>query len=104
MLEIGLNALNPLQPEVIDLPHLKREYDGELCLCGGISTQNLLSNGTPDEVEVGLRQNVDDLGKGGGYIVSTAGSVQVDVPMPNLTRLLDLLQNQDRKPLNKIRN
>lgn len=100
LLEIGLNVLNPLQPEVMDLTQLKREYGRDLCLCGGISTQRVLSQGTPDEVEAELRQKIGLLAQEGGYIVATAGSVQADVPMANLVRLLDLLRGQDCHPLN----
>jgi uroporphyrinogen decarboxylase len=100
LLEIGLNALNPLQPEVMDLAWLKREYGRELCFCGGISTQHVLSHGTPDEVEAELRNKVALLAQGGGYIVATAGSVQSDVPLANLVQLIDLLRGQDSIPLN----
>lgn len=100
LLEIGLSVLNPLQPEVMDLAQLKREYGRDLSFCGGISTQTVLSGGTPDEVEAELRQKIRLLAQGGGYIVSTAGSVQADVPLANLARLIDLLRGQDSNPLN----
>ena len=60
----------------------------------------MISQGTPDDVEAELRQKVKVLACGGGYIVATAGSVQADVPLPNLVRLLDLLRHQDKRPLN----
>jgi uroporphyrinogen decarboxylase len=100
LLEIGLDVLNPLQPEVMDLVRLKREYGPDLCFCGGISTQRVLSRGTPDDVEQELRRKVKLMARGGGYIVATAGSVQGDVPLSNLVRLIDLLWNQDREPVN----
>jgi len=100
LLDIGLTAINPCQPEALDLAQMRREYGAHLCFCGGISTQRVLSRGTPADVEVELREKVRLLGCGGGYIVATAGSVQVDVPLPNLVRLLDLLRDQDERPLN----
>ena len=102
LLEIGLSALNPCQPEVMDMARLKQEYGHHLCFCGGISTQRVISQGTPDDTEAELRQKVRLLAYGGGYIVATAGSVQADVPLPNLVRLLDLLRNQDKRPLNAL--
>lgn len=100
LLEIGLNALNPLQPEVMDLARLEREYGHAACFCGGISTQRVLSWGRPDDVEIELRHKMKLLARGGGCIVATARSVQADVPLPNLVRLLDLLRGQDKEPLN----
>jgi uroporphyrinogen decarboxylase len=100
LLEIGLSVINPCQPEVMDLPSLKQEYGSDLCFCGGISTQHTLSQANPDAVEKELRRNVTVLSRGGGYVVATAGSVQADVPLANLVRLLDLLRHQDERPLN----
>lgn len=100
LLEIGLNVLNPLQPEVMDLPALKRTYGRDLVFCGGISTQRLLCRATPEQVEEELKWLAGGMAANGGYIAGTAGSVQADVPLPNLTRLLDLLRGQDLAPLN----
>jgi len=102
LLDIGLNVLNPCQPEVMDLQAMKREYGSQLCFCGGISTQHTLSHGGPNAVEDELRCSVRTLARDGGYIVATAGSVQADVPLANLVRLLELLRHQDEQPLNTL--
>jgi uroporphyrinogen decarboxylase len=99
LLEIGLNVINPCQPEAMDLSVLKQEYGGDLCFCGGISTQRTLSRGGPRDVENELRRDVAILGRNGGYVAATAGSVQPDVPLANLVHLLDLLRHQAEHPL-----
>ena len=45
LVEIGLTALNPVQPEVIDHDWLQREFDGRLAFYGGVSTQTVLPVG-----------------------------------------------------------
>jgi len=51
LIEIGLDVLNPIQPEVINLEELSKKFGKELSFFKGISTQNTLPFGTPQEVE-----------------------------------------------------
>ena len=53
LVEIGLTALNPVQPEVLDHIWLRENFGGKLAFYGGISTQTVLPHGTPDEVRQG---------------------------------------------------
>jgi uroporphyrinogen decarboxylase len=50
LIELGLDILHPVQPEAMDLAHLKREYGRDLTFCGGLNTQQLLPYGTPAEI------------------------------------------------------
>ena len=50
LVEIGLTTLNPVQPEVLDHAWLRKTFGNKLTYYGGISTQTVLPNGTPEEV------------------------------------------------------
>lgn len=95
LIEVGLEVLNPLQPEVLDLPRLKQEYGKDLCFYGGISTQVTLPFGTPKEVRAEVRNRIEVLGKGGGYIIAPGIIVLADTPQENVLALLDAVRNQD---------
>jgi uroporphyrinogen decarboxylase len=88
--EMGVDVLNPLQPECMDVAAIKRDYGHKLAFWGGINTQQILPFGTPDEVRVEARRTRDLLSAGGGYILAAAQDVQGDVPMANLDALLDV--------------
>lgn len=90
LVEMGLDVLNPLQPEAMDIAHVKRTYGHKLAFWGGISTQKTLPYGTPDEVRAEARATRDLLSAGGGYIFSPAQSVQGDVPLENMLALLEV--------------
>lgn len=90
LVEMGLDVLNPLQPECMDVPELKREYGDQLAFWGGISTQQLLPFGSPDEVREETRQFKALMRQGGGYIFSPAQDLQADVPMENVQALLEV--------------
>jgi len=52
LIEMGLDVLNPVQPEAMDLATLKKEYGDKLTFWDGISTQQALPFGTPEEVRI----------------------------------------------------
>lgn len=90
LVEMGVDVLNPLQPECMDVAAIKRDHGKRLAFWGGINTQQLLPFGTPDEVRAEARRTRDLLSSGGGYILAPAQDVQADVPFANLDALLEV--------------
>lgn len=78
---IGVQILNPVQPECMDIATVKRRAGDRLTLWGGIGTQHALPRGTPEEVCREVRETAEVLSAGGGYITSPAQYVQGDVPL-----------------------
>jgi uroporphyrinogen decarboxylase len=89
LIEMGLDVLNPVQPEAMDLATLKREYGEHLTFWGGISTQRTLPYGTPDEVKQETRSVRALMSRGGGYILAPAQEIQGDVPAANILALIE---------------
>ncbi|NLE66257.1 MAG: hypothetical protein GX608_02455 [Lentisphaerae bacterium] len=89
LVEMGLDVLNPVQPEAMDIAGLKRRHGSKLAFWGGISTQKTLPFGTPDEVRREARRVRDMMSVDGGYIFAPAQSIQADVPAENLLALLE---------------
>ncbi|MFA5206299.1 MAG: uroporphyrinogen decarboxylase family protein [Lentisphaeria bacterium] len=88
LVEMGVDVLNPVQPECMDLAELKARYGAKLTFWGGISTQRTLPYGTPAEVCAETRRVRDLLARDGGYILSPSQEIQGDVPAANLQALL----------------
>jgi len=96
LVEIGLDVLNPVQPEAMDIRKLKEQYGDKLAFWGGISTQQTLPYGTPDEVKAEARGVRDLLAKDGGYILSPAQSLMGDVPVENILALFEVAREKVR--------
>lgn len=94
LIDMGVNMLQPIQPESMDIFALKREYGRHLCFAGGISTQWTLPYGTPEQVRAETRRCLDVMGKGGGYVAATAKPILPGVPIENAVALIDTLVNQ----------
>jgi uroporphyrinogen decarboxylase len=89
---MGVQVLNPVQPECMDLREIKARFGAALAFWGGISTQQTLPLGTPEQVRREVREVTALLGAGGGYIVSPAQSIQEDVPLANCLALIEEAQ------------
>lgn len=90
LIEMGVNVLNPVQPEAMDLARLKRQYGDKLTFWGGISTQRALPFGTPDKVKQEARKVRDLMSENGGYILAPAQEIQGDVPAENILALIEV--------------
>jgi uroporphyrinogen decarboxylase len=89
---MGVQVLNPVQPECMDIAAIKAEFGDALTFWGGISTQQTLPLGTPDDVRREVREVAALLGNGGGYILSPAQAIQDDVPLENCLALIEEAQ------------
>lgn len=94
LIEIGLNAFNPFQPEVIDVTAAKREYGKDLTFFGGISTQQTLPFGTPAQTRAEVRYLLDVVGRDGGYIAAPAHSIPGDAKPENVLAMMEVLRGQ----------
>ena len=89
MVEIGLDVLNPVQPQATDPAHLKRRYGHKLALFGGLDVQDTLPFGSPDDVRNAVKELVAVCGRGGGYILAPSHVIQPDVPLDNILAFYD---------------
>jgi len=89
LIEIGLTALNPVQPEVLDHPWLRETFGDRLAYYGGISTQTVLPNGSPEDVRRAVRDCVEQLApRGTGLLIAPSHRMMTDIPMENIEALL----------------
>ena len=87
---MGLDVLNPVQPECMDIEALKTRFGDRLSFWGGVSTQRTLPFGTPEEVKAEARRVRRLMGAGGGYVFAPAQELQSDVPAENIMALLEV--------------
>ncbi|MCL1856750.1 MAG: hypothetical protein FWF84_03795 [Kiritimatiellaeota bacterium] len=89
IVELGVDVLNPVQPECMDIAALKEQYGNSLTFWGGISTQKTLPYGTPKEVREETERTIKLMSRGGGYITCPSQEIQTDVPYENLKALIE---------------
>ena len=90
--EMGVDVLNPIQPECMDVAALKENYGDRIAFWGGISTQQTLPYGSAEEVRAETRRIMNLLSRSGGYITAPSQEIQADVPYENLCALIETAQ------------
>jgi len=93
LVDSGLDILNPLQPECLDLDAIHRRYGSRLTFDGTIGTQSTMPFGTPDEVTARVKYVIETYGRNGGLIVSPTHVLEPEVPLANI----DAMCNACRK-------
>lgn len=90
LVEIGLTALNPVQPEVIDHGWLRATFGERLAYYGGVSTQTVLPHGSPAEVREAVFAAARALAPDGtGLVIAPSHRMMQDIPLANVEALLD---------------
>jgi uroporphyrinogen decarboxylase len=89
MIECELDILQSLQPEAANMEpcFLKELYGDRLCFQGGISIQNILPHGSPEDVRRHVQEVMEAMSPGGGYIACTSHNIQADTSIRNLDAL-----------------
>jgi len=89
LLTLGMNGLHPIEPGAMDINEVKRRYGHRVCLVGNIDLRYTLTRGTPAEVEVEVRDRIEHVGRGGGYIISSANSITSYCKLENVLAVRD---------------
>jgi uroporphyrinogen-III decarboxylase len=76
LVEIGIDAINPLQPEFNDFEDFKRKYHGRMSVYGGIDNTKIIPDGSADDIRNHIVHIFEKLGRDGGLIMSSH-----DIPM-----------------------
>jgi len=95
-IDAGFDILNPVQTSAsgMDPALLKEKYGKDIVFWGGgIDTQRILPFSTPDEVRKQVRERMEILGRGGGFIFNTIHNIQPKIPIENLTALFEAVND-----------
>ncbi|MBN1350607.1 uroporphyrinogen-III decarboxylase-like protein [candidate division KSB1 bacterium] len=78
MIDIGIDLLNPIQWRCpgMALEGLKRDFGDKLVFHGAVDNQQTLPYGTVEDVIAEVKQNIEILGKDGGYVLAPCHNIQ----------------------------
>ena len=96
LIEIGVDILNPIQPECMDPAALKRAYGQRLSFWGTIGTQSTFPFGSPDDVRREVRSRIETVGAGGGLFLAPTHVIEPEVPFENIVAFVDTVKGEGR--------
>ncbi|OHD57198.1 MAG: hypothetical protein A2096_17520 [Spirochaetes bacterium GWF1_41_5] len=92
LIEIGIDILNPVQPECMDPYLLKSKYGQDLSFWGILGTQQLLPFGTPQQIRDEIRRLIDIAGKNGGLLLAPTHVLEPEVPLENIAAVIKTIE------------
>lgn len=84
LIEIGMDILNPVQPECMDPAMMKAKYGDRIAFWGCVGTQTTFPFGTPDDMRQTVKHLIETVGKGGGLFLAPTHVLEPDVPWENI--------------------
>ena len=90
--EIGFEVFNPVQPGVPghSPQEMKNAFGRQFAFWGAIDQQDLLPNGSDEELERDIIEKITVLGREGGYMIAPAHILQNDVTPERVKKFIDL--------------
>lgn len=89
LIEIGVDILNPVQPECMDLDVVADRWGDRLAFSGMIGTQTTMPFGTPDDVRDAVGKCAKWVAKGARLLIAPTHVLEPDVPWDNVVALAD---------------
>ncbi|MBQ2677235.1 MAG: hypothetical protein IJF54_07555 [Clostridia bacterium] len=95
LIEIGVDILNPIQPECMDPVKVKQTFGDRVSLWGCIGTQTTMPFGTPDEVEAVCTKLIKEVGKGGGLLLAPSHILEPEVKWENVEAFVKVVKSHN---------
>lgn len=84
----GVNALQPIEPQAMDIVELKQKRGTDFCLVGNVDV-DLLARGTPEQIENQVKFLLRHVAPGGGYCLGSGNTVPEYVPFRNYLAMIE---------------
>ena len=92
LIEIGVNAINPLQPDHMDAARIRRRFGARLALWGTVGHQTTFSFARPDDIRAEVRQRIETLGRAGLVLCPAYDIDEPDIPWANIVAFVGAVE------------
>jgi uroporphyrinogen decarboxylase len=99
-IEAGIDILNPVQTSAkgMGAATLKGRYGKDLCFWGaGVDTQSTLPFGSIKEIADEVKQRIDILSPGGGFVFATIHNIQADIAPRKILAVFNTARTHQRR-------
>jgi uroporphyrinogen decarboxylase len=92
LIEMGVDAINPVQPDVMDPLEIKKRYGNRVALWGTVGAQTTFAFATPDEIRREVRLRIETLGRAGLLLCPAYDIDEPDIPWENTLAFLEAVE------------
>jgi hypothetical protein len=91
LIDLGVDVLEAVQQEAMDIGALKRDYGRDITFWGGVGAQSALHLPVGEMTEA-IRRTLSVMAPGGGYIAAPCHTLTEEVPWENVVAFHDALR------------
>jgi uroporphyrinogen decarboxylase len=92
LIDIGVDVLNPVQPECMNFAEVHAKFGDRLSFNGTIGTQQLMPFGTPEQIKAEVRRNLEIAGRKGGLMCCPTHMLEPEVPWENIEAYIEAVR------------
>jgi uroporphyrinogen decarboxylase len=89
LIEIGVDVIHPVQPDVMDPVELKARYGDRIAFWGTVGTQATWGWPNASAIRKQARKSIETVGKGGGLIIGPAYDLEPRIPWENIVAFFE---------------
>jgi len=100
LIEAGLDIINPVQTSAKDmeLEKLKVQFGKDMVFWGGgCDTRDILPYGSPEEVKEHVKNNIDIMMPGGGFVFQQVHNILANVPPKNISAMFETVNEYGKR-------
>ena len=90
LVDIGVNVINPIQPDCMDAAAIKREFGDRLAIWGAVGSARLWDWGTVDQIRSEVRRCIETLGPH-GLLLAPAYDIDF-APFENIVAFVEAVE------------
>lgn len=100
LIDTGIDVLNPFEPVAnMDIFAYKKKIGDRVTLAGNVDCGDLLTRGSPEEVEKEVKRLIQGLAPGGGYIMASSNTIHSGVKPENLKAMIEATKKYGVYPI-----
>jgi len=89
IINCGVNALQPIEPQAMDILEAKTKFGDKLCLIGNLDLEYILTRASKEEVIEKAKELLKTVAPGGGYCMGSANTVPNYVKIENYRAMVE---------------
>lgn len=93
LIDIGVNAINPVQPDHMDAVRIRKQYGNRLALWGTVGTQTAFSYKKPHQIRDEVFERINKLGRAGLILCPAYDIDEPDIPWENIKAFLNSVRD-----------
>jgi len=98
LIDMGLDAIQPIDPTCMDIVKVKQEFGRRICLVGNVANE-LLRSGSTSEIEDYTRHLLRHVAPGGGFCLGSGNSVPAWAKFENYLAMRDTALKHGAYPI-----